>query len=203
MAKQGICVKLYSLLTQNSLILERTNSFIALAPSYSSPCCFLLFFLGSQVPLLAGEPTTPAQSWPRNEMGLRGGCGQGGKGSDDNWRGLLGTLLSWQEVGRRWLAAPSHCLTTCPPKSHRQSARNENSTMNLLKTNTWFQKDACYFIRCVLLYLNHKPLVLFEITYFSFIYAFIYIFYTQLVCHFGLSFVLLIQHGECHLCWGY
>lgn len=58
----------------------------------------------------------------------------------------MGTLLSWHRGGRRWLAAPSHCLATCPPKSHRQSARNQISTMNLLSTSARFQRDACYCI---------------------------------------------------------
>lgn len=76
--------------------------------------------------------------------------------------------------------------------------------MNLLNANTGFQKDACYCIRCVLLHFNHEPLVLFEMRYFSFIYAFIFLlFFYLFACYFGLSLVLLTQHRECHLLWGY
>lgn len=67
-----VCVfskELYPLLTQNSFGLKKSNSFVALPP-IPAPCRLLLFFLGSQVPLLAGEPTTPAQSWPRYRDGL-------------------------------------------------------------------------------------------------------------------------------------
>lgn len=55
-------VELYPVLSQNSF------SF-SLLPSLSSAMPFF-FFAGSHVCLLAGEPTTPTQSWPGYRHGL-------------------------------------------------------------------------------------------------------------------------------------
>lgn len=50
-------------------------------------------------------------------------------------RGLLGALLSWQEVGGGgWLRHPI-ALPPVPQKNHSQAAKNLNSTMDLLDTN--------------------------------------------------------------------
>lgn len=119
------------------------------------------FHLSWQSGAPAGRRThhTPHTNGLDTEMGLRGGRGQGGKGSDGKGRGLLGALLSWQEVGGGgWLCHPI-ASPPVPQKNHSPSARNTNSrTMDLLDTNSWCQKDACNNIWYVLTYLN--PLVL-------------------------------------------
>lgn len=123
-------------------------------------CCFS--FLAVRCPCWQENPPHPRSHGLDTEMGLRGGRGQWGKRKRWQRKGTLRVPVVLARRGRRWLAAPSHCLTTCPQKNHSLSAKNE--TMALLDTNTC-QKDACCNIRCVLLYLNFNPLVLYLCIY--------------------------------------
>ena len=118
----------------------------------SLPPSSLLFFLGIQVPLQAGEPTTPTQSWPIYR-GIRDGCGQGGKGSNGRKRGLLGALLSWQEVGGGgWLCHP----IASPPVPWKTTV-----ILPEMKIQPWISwtLDTRKML-VILLYLNMKPWIL-------------------------------------------
>lgn len=150
MARQDACAWLVwsycSCWLRIPLVFRDVISIVAHPLSKSSHVLLLLFFLGSQVPLLAGEPTTPTQFWPRNSDRLERWAWVRGRRKQWQRKGTLRGLVDLARGGRRWLAAPSHCLTTCPLKNHGQSARNKNSAMDLLDANAWSHKNPCYNI---------------------------------------------------------
>lgn len=123
------------------------------------------------MPLLAGEPTTPTQSWPRYRDGPERWAWARGKGSDGNGRGLLGAVLPWQEAGgggwlRHPIASPPVLwkISVSLPEMKIQPWIPCTQTLDPTKMFITILSVLLYFIRncnlCVYLFRTHRALPL-------------------------------------------
>lgn len=130
-------------------------------------------------------------------MGLRGGRGQGGKGSDGRGRGLLGPLLSWQEGGGGgWLRHPIASppvpwkITVGLPEMKTQPWTQTLDTRKMLVTI--LDLSCCTSVRVLWFFLGRAILAL-RINVEHIL---------NFACHFWPCVVLLTRHGgmSFHIC---